>query len=234
MRSFPWFVTLTFVSAASLAFAACSSSESAPIGDSSGGAEAGAGSETGTKADTGTEGTDSSVVETDAATKTDSSTGGTDAGCTPITTSLDAGGGCGTMEFGAVAAPFTGVDAGGGGAYAGGAFPAGVYDAVLAERASGNAGTWRETFVSDGNGHFTRIRQIDTGGGGGPGPVSRRSGTYTVNAQQITFTYDCAQSDGNPITTPGSDTLPYEIATDKCNATYRYGATGIRISLRRR
>jgi hypothetical protein len=233
MRRFPWFLTLTLASAASLVVGACSSSESSPIGDGAGGEEAGAASETGTKP--GTEGTDSSVTPSDdAATKTDSSTGGGDSGCTPIAPSLDAGGGCGSMEFGAVATPFTGVDAGGGGLYAGGVFAAGVYDAVLAERASGNAGSWRETFVSDGNGHFTRIRQIDTGSGGGPGPVSRRSGTYAVNGTQITFTYGCAQSDGTPIATPGSDTLPYEVVTDKCDATYRYGATGIRVSLRRR
>jgi|GEM_PF-1922832 len=230
MRVFPLVLALTVVSATAFVVGACGSSETSPIGDSTDGAEAGTGSETGTKPRP--EETDSSVVETDATTKTDSSTSGDDAGCAPVTASLDAGGGCGSVEFGAVATPFTGVDAGGGGVYAGGAFAAGVYDAVLAERASGNPGSWRETFVSDGNGHFTRIRQIDTGSG--PGPVSRRSGTYAVNAKQITFTYDCAQADGTPIATPGSDTLPYELVTDKCNATYRYGATGIRISLRRR
>jgi hypothetical protein len=227
MRPSFWFLALTMVSATTLAVAACSSSDSSVIGDSSGLAEAGAGAETGTGP------IDGSVVATDAATKPDASAG-SDAGCAPLAAALDAGGGCGTMDFGAAAAPFTGVDAGGAAGYAGGVFAAGVYDAVLAERASGNAGSWRETFVSDGNGHFTRIRQIDTGAGSGPGPVSRRSGTYNVNAAQITFTYDCAQSDGTPIATPGSDTLPYEVVTDKCDATYRYGATGIRISLRRR
>jgi hypothetical protein len=227
MRLFPWVLTVTLVSATGLAVAACSSSDASTIGDSTGLAEAGAASETGPKP------IDGSVVDTDAATKPDASGSG-DAGCAPLAASVDAGGGCGTMEFGALAAPFTGVDAGGAAGYAGGAFPAGVYDAVLAERASGNGGSWRETFVSDGSGHFTRIRQIDTGTGSGPGPVSRRSGTYAVNAAQITFTYDCAQSDGTPITTPGSDTLPYEVATGTCAATYRYGATGIRISLKRR
>ena len=233
MRLFPLVLTLTVFGATALAVEACSSSDSSPIADSTDSADAGTASETGTKPGPGE--TDSSVVETDAATtKPDSSTGGSDSGCAPITVSVDAGGGCGSMDFGAVATPFTGVDAGGGGVYAGGVFAAGIYDAVLAERTSASGGSWRETFVSDGNGHFTRIRQIDTGTGGGPGPVSRRSGTYAVNGKQITFTYDCAQSDGTPIATPGSDTLPYELVTDKCSATYRYGATGIRISLRRR
>ena len=136
MRVLPLVLALTVVSATAFVIGACGSSESSPIGDSTDGAEAGAGSETGGKP--GPEDTDSSVVEKDAATKTDSSTIGDDAGCTPITASLDGGGGCGSMEFGAVATPFTGVDAGGGGVYAGGVFAAGIYDAVLAERASGN------------------------------------------------------------------------------------------------
>lgn len=231
MRFNPWILTFTLIGATALAVEACSSSDGSPVDDPSNGAEAGTGSETGTKP--GTE-EDGSVSTDQDSTKTDAATDSGDAGCAPATVSLDAGGGCGSMDFGAIASPFTGVDAGGGNDYAGGAFPAGIYDAVLAERASASGGSWRETFVSDGTGHFTRIRQIDTGTGSGPGPVSRRSGTYAVNGKQITFTYDCAQTDGNPITTPGPDTLPFEIVTDKCNATYRYGVTGIRISLRRR
>lgn len=222
MRLFPLVLTLTLAGATAFAIQACSSDSSSDDG----GGDAGGSSETGTKP--GLE-SDSSTTGDDAS-KSDSSTT-KDAGCTIAPPSLDAGGACGTMEFGAVAAPFTGVDAGDGGDYVGGAFPAGIYDAVLAERASGNAGSWRETFVSDGNGRFTRIRQIDTGSG--PGPISRRSGTYTTTGKDIKFTYDCAQTDGNPVDA-GSDTLPYEVVTAECAATYRYGATGIRISLKRR
>lgn len=222
MRFFPLVVLVTFAGSAAFAIQACSS-------DSPGGGNTGtdAGSSSGNPPRP--EG-DASVVSDMDASKRDSSTT-EDAGCTPVAASLDAGGGCGTAEFGAVAAPFTGVDAGDGGDYMGGAFPAGIYDAVGAERASGNNGSWRETFVSDGNGRFTRIRQIDTGSGGGP--VSRRSGTYTTAGKNIKFTYDCAQADGAPIDA-GSDELPYEVLTAGCAATYRYGATGIRITLKRR
>jgi hypothetical protein len=228
MRFNPWFVTFTLLAATALTVEACSSTDASPVDDGSGGAEAGTPTKPGSDAD------GSVTAEEDSSTKTDATTDGGDAGCAPINVSLDGGGGCGTMDFGAAASPFTGVDAGGGNDYVGGAFAAGIYDAVLAERASASGGSWRETFVSDGAGHFTRIRQIDTGTGSGPGPVSRRSGTYAVNGKQITFTYDCAQTDGTPITTPGADTLPYEVVTDECNATYRYGVTGIRISLQRR
>jgi hypothetical protein len=227
MRLFPLVLSLTFAGTAAFAIEACSDSSST---DGTADTDGGGASETGTKPSTGT---DASGGDDDAATATDSGTT-KDSGCAPVAPSLDAGGGCGTMEFGAVAAPFTGVDAGDGGDYVGGAFPAGIYDAVGAERASGASGSWRETFVSDGNGRFTRIRQIDTGSGGGVGPVTRRSGMYTVSGKDITFTYDCAQSNDVAIATPGSDTLPYEILTDSCAATYRYGATGIRISLKRR
>lgn len=223
MRFFPWFLAITFAGAGALAVQACSSDSSSDT-DGTDGTDSGSGSDSGTPGTT----KDSSVDDEDAS-KKDSSVD-EDSGCTPVAPVLDAGGGCGTMEFGAVAAPFTGVDAGDGGDYIGGAFPAGIYDAVLAERLSGLSGSWRETFVSDGNGHFTRIRQLDTGSAG---PVTRRSGTYTVSGKNITFTYDCAQSNG-AFVDAGSDTLPYEILTDQCATTYRYGATAIRISLKRR
>jgi hypothetical protein len=153
--------------------------------------------------------------------------------CAAPPPSLDAGGACGTMEFGAVAAAFGPPS--GSNDYLGGALPAGIYDAVGAERMSGSKGSWRETFVVDGAGHFTRIRQIDTGASDASlGPVTRRSGTYTTNGTNITLTYDCAQSDGTFVDA-GSDTLPYEaVKSGSCGATYRYGATGIRLTLKRR
>jgi hypothetical protein len=233
MRLFPLVLMISLAGTTALVLQACGSDSASGDdtgGDAGGRAEAGTGSETSNKP--GTE-TDGSVADDDASTTNDSGTGD-DGGCEATTVSLDAGGGCGTLEFGAVAVPFSGFDASAGNDYAGGAFPAGIYDAVLAERSSANAGSWRETFVSDGNGRFTRIRQINTGSGGGPGPVSRRSGTYAVSGKDVTFTYDCAQNDNVAITVPGSDTLPYEVVTDTCNATYRTGVTGIRISLRRR
>lgn len=205
---------------------ACSGDSPSSVADADGSAV----SETGTSPDGST--TDEDSGPADAAKKDGPES--SDAGCTVITPSLDGGGQCGTMEFGAVAAPFGPVD--GGDPYKGGIFPAGVYDAVGAERASGAGGSWRETFVSDGAGRFTRIRQIATAASDASfGPVTRRSGTYSVTGSDIMFTYDCATSDGTPTPTPpGPDTLPFEILTAKCDATYRYGVTGIRLTLKRR
>ena len=165
------------------------------------------------------------AVPTDGATNPD--------GCTAPPPALDAGGGCGTMEFGAPASAFGPVV--GGSTYVGGTLQAGIYDATGAERASGSKGSWRETFVVDGAGHFTRIRQIDTGiSDASLGPVTRRSGTYTTSGTNITLTYDCAQSDG-VVVDAGMDTLPFDALTSgACGASYRYGATGIRITLKRR
>lgn len=166
-----------------------------------------------------------SAVPTDGAPEPD--------GCAAPAPALDAGGGCGTMEFGAPAAAFGAVV--GGSTYVGGALQAGIYDATGAERASALKGSWRETFVIDGAGHFTRIRQIDTGASdASQGPVTRRSGTYTTTGTNITLTYDCALSDG-VVVDAGMDTLPFDaLTTGTCGASYRYGATGIRITLKRR
>jgi hypothetical protein len=141
---------------------------------------------------------------------------------------------CGAQDFGLPAAAFGMTDASAGETYDGGALQAGIYDAVKAERSSGRMGSWRETFVVDGAGKFTRIRQIDTGAGGGSGPVSYRSGTYTVNGGQITFNYACAVTDDAGVDA-GPDTLPFDTQSDACGTqSYRYGATGIRLTLQRR
>jgi hypothetical protein len=141
---------------------------------------------------------------------------------------LDGGGHCGAMPLGTAAA-FEPVDAGDTD-YGGGTLPPGIYDAVMAERLSGNPGSWNETFVVGPENRFTRVRQLDTGGG--PGQLVERSGTFTTSANQITFTYDCAYRDGSPVDA-GSDTLPYEVVG--CDdAVYRYGVTGIRITFKRR
>jgi hypothetical protein len=223
MRFLPVVVILVGAAAAAFAVEACSSDSSSSPGVDP---EAGGGSETGPG-----DPKDSAVEEDGATTK--DATPETDA-CSPSTPSLDAGGGCGTMEFGKIASPFGPVDASSN-TYAGGTLPAGIYDAVLAERASGSKGSWRETLVIDGAGRFTRIRQIDTGvSDASLGPITRRSGSYTTNGTDITMTYDCAQSDGTFVDA-GSDTLPYEAVADgTCGSTYRYGVTGIRISLKRR
>lgn len=150
---------------------------------------------------------------------------------------LNGSGPCGTDGFGEPAAGFGPVDVDGGTTYTGTALADGIYDAVNAERASANGGSWRETFVVKGN-RFTRIRQVDTGTGSGPGAISYRSGTYAYDTsgtdQTIKLTFDCAQT-GDAGADAGSDTLPSDaVVADDCSARYRYGASGIRITLRRR
>jgi hypothetical protein len=140
---------------------------------------------------------------------------------------------CGTVAFGLAAADFTQAlpDAGG---YDGGVIEPGVYDAVFAERSSAARGSWRETFVVDAQGRFTRIRQIDTGTGNGPGPITYRSGTVSTTGAEVKLTYTCAVS-GDAGVDASSDTLPFDTASDTCGTTqYRYGATGIRATLKRR
>lgn len=153
--------------------------------------------------------------------------------CPQAPPSLDAGGACGTMEFGAPEVQFraNSFDV----PEAGGFLPPGIYDAVDAERLSAK-GTWRETFVVDGAGRFTRIRQIHSGlDGSDAGPVTRRSGTYTTNGNYITLTYDCAFA-GDESVDAGRDTLPYEILADEAcsNVSYRFGASLVRFTLKRR
>lgn len=179
----------------------------------------------------------------DSSSSTDSSTGnpdgapadaGTDTGCTQTIPSLDAGGACGTMEFGQPAALFGGVD--GGDPYKGGYLPPGVYDAVVAERSSASGGSWHETFVVDGAGNYTRIRQIQTSPSDASiGPLTRRSGKYTLlDGGTIRLEPSCATSDDAPVDA-GADNLPYEVLGDPCGKPeFRFGVTGIRITLRRR
>lgn len=150
---------------------------------------------------------------------------------------LNGPGPCGTVDFGEPAAAFGPVNEDAGVTYSGTALADGIYDAVSAERSSANGGSWRETFVVEGN-RFTRIRQVDTGTGSGPGPISYRSGTFAYEAadgeQRIKLTYDCAKT-GDDAVDAGADSLPSDavVATD-CSAQYRYGASGVRITLRRR
>lgn len=145
----------------------------------------------------------------------------------------DGGGPCGTYAFGKLPANFVGiVDASDNGAYQGGAFDVAAYDAVIAERASGNPGSWRETFVVTAGNRFSRVRQTDIDGGGG-GEIRYRSGTYSADGGQLLLTFECA-IDGDASITDPSDTFPYEVVTIDGKKYYRYGAAGVRIWLERR
>lgn len=161
-----------------------------------------------------------------------------DAGCTyvPAPPVADGGGQCGTIEFGRNAVVFGGVDAGDTGFNRGGVIPPGIYDTALAERGSGSGGSMRETVVILPNGRFTRVRQLDSGSGNGVGPVTRRSGSYAyTDAGVVTFTYDCATSNGTDAGAPGADSLPYEYVELACGkGVYRYGLTSLRFTLERR
>jgi hypothetical protein len=146
---------------------------------------------------------------------------------------VDGGGPCGTHAFGKAAANFQGlIDASDNGAYQGGAFELASYDAVIAERLSGNPGSWRETFVVGANNRFSRVRQTDLDGGA-LGEIRYRAGTYSGDAGQLLLTFDCA-IDGDASIADPSDTFPYEVVTVGGKRYYRYGAAGVRIWLERR
>ena len=101
---------------------------------------------------------------------------------------------------------------------------------TTAERASGNAGSWRETIVIGANGRFSRSRQIDASGNG-VGPLTYRSGTFTTSGNELTMTEDCTSVDGGP----GTNTMQYNVTTDECGEpTLRYSVTGFRFTFKRR
>ncbi len=182
--------------------------------------------------------TDSPVKSDDSGSIEDAPSGDTSTGdaCAPaLPPMFDGGHPCGAIDFGLPAAAFGPVQ-GDGGAYVGGSIPAGIYDAVVGERSSTKPGSWRETFVVDGAGKFTRIRQLEIGAtDAGPGPIQYRAGTYTMSGSNVKFTYTCAVSPDGGAIDAGSDELPYEVLTAGCNApVYRYGAFGIRVTFRRR
>lgn len=152
-----------------------------------------------------------------------------DSGCTYAKPGMDGGGACGAYTFGAPAVTFTATDAGGG--FNGGAIPPGIYDAVLAERATASAGTWRETLVLDGA-RFTRTRQLNLTGTS-EGPVTRRSGTYTVTGGELKLTYDCAFSDDAGVDA-GSDTFMLDVSGATCDKTMRFGIAGVGVTFKRR
>lgn len=145
---------------------------------------------------------------------------------TPAVPDLNGPNQCGAIDFGLPAAMFEPVkdDAG----LQGGTLPSGIYDTITAERASGAKGSWRETIVLAENGRFTRTRQIDPGTGN-LGPLTYRSGTYSMSGNEITLTDDCSSTD------LGGSTLPYNVVMDECGLPMlQYSATGFRFTLKRR
>jgi hypothetical protein len=173
----------------------------------------------------------------DARAPVDSGGGEVDAACAPKPPAFDGGNPCGALAFGqaAVNAGPVNLDGGTDAGYVGGMLLPGIYDAVVYERASGGGGSWRETFVVDGAGQFTRTRVIDTGGAGGPGPTTYRAGTYTLSGKDIQLKPTCAFT-GDAGIDAGTDTLPYEALPGTCGAStlYRYGVSGLRVTLKRR
>lgn len=214
-------VTLAAASVGATTFVACSSDPPAVTGP----VDAGNGG-----------GDDGSVTPKDGATTEDgggSNDAGADGSCGHAPPA-DGGNPCGALDFGKAAVPFLLTDAAVGETYKGGPLEPGIYDAVFADRGSALGGSWRETFVVDGTGKFTRIRQIQSLADASPGPISYRAGTFATDAGSITFTYTCAVT-ADAAVDAGSDTLPYDGIKDSCGTTdYRYGVAGIRVTLKRR
>jgi hypothetical protein len=87
---------------------------------------------------------------------------------------------------------------------------------------------------------FTRIRQIDTGSGGGPGAISYRSGSFVYppaddgELQMIRLTYDCAWTNYAGVDAAVDNLASDAVVAKDCRARYRYGLAGVRVTLRRR
>lgn len=219
----PLLLFLVTLSIASATFAACS--DATVQSTSSGG---GSSSGSGASSSSGASNSSSSSGGS-------SSGGGADASCTPyLPPVLDGGGPCGTIGFGAATVAFTQSDAGIGEGYDGGVLEPGIYDAVFAERGSTRGGSWRETFVVDGQGNYTSTRQLDTGSDAGVGQVNYRSGKFTTSGNEIVMQETCAVR-GDAGVTLGMNTLPFDTQSDTCGTiNFRYGITGIRATLKRR
>ncbi|MBN9164715.1 MAG: hypothetical protein BGO98_29985 [Myxococcales bacterium 68-20] len=139
---------------------------------------------------------------------------------------------CGASDFGKPAAAFSSMN-GGGGAMTGGTIPPGTYDVIVAERATGTTGAWRETLVVGADARFTRTRQIDPGTGNA-GPVTYRSGTLSVNGSDLTLTEDCYVNGATPGTpgTPATGTVPYKVIEGPCGEVMlQYTEPGFRFTL---
>ncbi|AKU93558.1 hypothetical protein AKJ09_00222 [Labilithrix luteola] len=173
---------------------------------------------------TGKDGSSSDLdAGTDAA---DAADAAVDCPTAPAAPDVDGPNKCGALDFGLPPAKFQPVkdDAG----LNGGTLPPGIYDTVVAERATGTKGSWQETIVLANNGRFTRTRQIDPGTGN-LGVLSYGSGTYSVSGNQLTMTDDCSSTDQR------RSTLPYNVVTDECGLPMlQYSFTGFRLTMKRR
>jgi hypothetical protein len=122
------------------------------------------------------------------------------------------------------------------GAYVGGALPEGIYDVSSYERTTPN-GSWNEVMVVDNQGKFTSTRQIDTGGAGGAGPITYRSGTIQITGNSIKFTVAChkRREGANVVDGDGKELNQiFTVTGTGCETKYLYGASGIRTTLKRR
>lgn len=155
-----------------------------------------------------------------------------DAACTQSPATLDAGSYCGAYDFRKPPVAKSPVDADGGSEWTGGALTAGTYDAVRVEWNGSPSVTIQETLVLDGAGRYTRIRQLVTDGNAGP--VTRRAGAYSTDDEQhlLTFADDCRFS-GDTSATPETQSVSYDVILDECGVpALRYGASGIRVTLK--
>lgn len=203
--------------------------DAATTSSSSGGTSSGASSSGGSSSgESSSSGGSSSGAPVDA---------GPDASCPdeipePAAPVMEGGESCNALPFTIEPAPFVPVDESVPNELAGGTLPAGIYDVVQAERASGSAGSWQETFVFDGIGRFTRTRRITASTTAGP--ISYRSGSYSFDGNSIVLAEDCFVNGTNEADA-GSSTVPYEVVNDACGRTlFKYSVTGFRFTLRRR
>lgn len=159
-----------------------------------------------------------------------SSSGGNEVDSGPF--EFDGGGPCGTHAFGKPAAQFVAVDPDASTTPFNGAIPQGIYDVIKAERQSGNAGSWRETFVVGPNGTFSRVRQLDLDGGG-PNEITYRSGTMTPDGGSLFFVFTCA-IDGDAGVDSGTGSIPYQLVDVGGDPTLRFEFFGVRVTTDRR
>lgn len=145
----------------------------------------------------------------------------------------DGGGPCGTYAFGKPAAPFETVDPDASTLPWDGGIPQGIYDVVKAERASGNPGSWRETFVVASNGRFSRVRQLDLGTDAGSNDITYRAGTMAPDGGAIYFTFDCAIDGDASVATP-TGSIPYQLVDVGGEAALRFEFFGVRVTTDRR
>lgn len=136
-------------------------------------------------------------------------------------------GACGTLEFGQPAVPVADVTAPI--VFTGGAIPPGIYDVVRYSRTSGSLmTTMRATLVIASDGRFTEIRSLDTGSG--TPPVTRKSGTYTIEGNSLVRAIPCGSATGMPET----NRLPFTLECSPTEVLLHMGTTNLWFTYRRR